>query len=150
MEGLEEFLEWIESQTFDMRRQVGRLSTFSEPERHAAFKQITSVYPVELKDVALVYKDMRKRHKDPTLSELAERVEEIERAKVEDAMEMYKKQLIKQVHKDTLVSKKDIDTLYTSLIGVNTRIPTRESLGLAVRETYYNSYPHLRVKPSFR
>jgi hypothetical protein len=147
MEGLDEFLEWIESQTFDMRRQVGRLSALTEVERQAAFKQVASVYPVQLQDVAMTYKDMRKQHKDPTVTELAERVKEIETAKMENAVEFYKKQLIKDVHKDTLVSKVDIETLYNSIVDVNTRLPTRESLGMAVRQAYYNSYPHLRVKP---
>jgi hypothetical protein len=143
----QEFFKWIEGQTFQMRRQQGRLSTFSETDRQSAFQQVVALLRVPLDIVQESFRVMRKEHRDPTLSELADRIREQEAKQMDGVMERHKHQLIKQVHKDTLVSKTDIEIVYNGMLDVNARLPTRETLAMQVRTTYYNSYPHLRVKP---
>jgi len=143
----QEFFNWIEGQTFQMRRQQGRLSTFSESDRQSAFQQVVSLLKVPFDVVQDTFRVMRKQHRDPTLSELADRVREEEGKKMDSVMARHERDLIKLVHKDTLVRKTDIEKVYKGMLGVNSRLPTRETLGMEVRNTYYNDHPHLRVKP---
>jgi len=144
---LSEFFAWIEGQTFEMRKQQGRLSTAPERERILSFQTLVDLLRVPFETVEMTYKVMRKQHRDPTLPELADRIREEEAKRLDSILALEKYKLIKQVHKDTLVRKSDIEIVYESMLGVNSRLPTRETLGMLVRKTYYNQYPHLRVKP---
>jgi hypothetical protein len=146
-EELDEFFTWIEAQTFQMRKQQGRVSTLSEPERQSAFQKLVMVLRVPLEMVESTFHVLRKRHRDPTLPELLQHIQEEEAKRLEAVMQGEKHRLIKLVHKDTLVRKSDIEKVYDSMLDVNTRLPTRETLAMKVRTTYYNQYPHLRVKP---
>lgn len=143
---LSEFFAWIEGQTFEMRKQQGRLSTVPERERILSFQNLVDLLRVPFDTVEMTYKVMRKQHRDPTLPELADRIREEETKRLDSVLALEKYKLIKQVHRDTLVRKSDIITVYDSMLDVNARLPTRETLSLRVRETYYNQYPHLRVK----
>lgn len=145
-DSIDEFLVWIEGETFSVRRQQGRLSTFGPAELTGAFAQAARLLRVPLETVQTTFLILRKQHRDPTLAELVDRIREEEAKRLQAAMEEDINRLVKEVHKITLVRKSDIRKVYESMLDVNARLPTRDTLALQVREVFYNEYPHLRVK----
>ena len=139
---VEEFLRWTETQTFALRKTQGRLSTMLLREQLNAFQQVAEVFRVPVDEVQRTFDLMRKQHKDPTLSELADRVQADETARLDAETKRAASRLVKEVFKMTLVRKTDIHQVLVSMGG----LPSADDLANAVRDRFYNEYPHLRVR----